>query len=62
MKRVFRGPWLWIVVAVVAVVLALEFLASGGGYDEVDTSQLSTYVQSGDVKDITFIDGDQVIQ
>ncbi|GAB4009269.1 ATP-dependent zinc metalloprotease FtsH [Nocardioides ultimimeridianus] len=62
MKRVFRGPWLWIVVAVVAVVLALEFLASGGGYDEVDTSQMSTYVQSGDVKDITFIDGDQVIQ
>ncbi|GAB3854080.1 ATP-dependent zinc metalloprotease FtsH [Nocardioides maradonensis] len=62
MKRVFRGPWLWIVVAVVAVVLALEFLASGGGYDEVDTSQMSQYIQDGKVKDITFIDGDQVIQ
>ncbi|HJQ07401.1 MAG TPA: ATP-dependent zinc metalloprotease FtsH [Nocardioides sp.] len=62
MKRVFRGPWLWIIVAVVAVVLALEFLASGGGYDEINTSQMSTYIQDGQVKDITFIDGDQVIQ
>ncbi|GAA3815855.1 ATP-dependent zinc metalloprotease FtsH [Nocardioides panacisoli] len=62
MKRVFRGPWLWIVVAVVAVLLALEFLAPGGGYDEVPTSQMEKYIQSGDVKEIKFIDGDQTIQ
>ncbi|WP_370288542.1 ATP-dependent zinc metalloprotease FtsH [Nocardioides sp.] len=62
MKRVFRGPWLWIVVAVVSVVLALEFLAPGGGYDEVPTSQMSKYIAEGKVKDITFIDGDQAIQ
>ena len=61
-KRVFRGPWLWIVVAVVSVVLALEFLAPGGGYDEVPTSQMSKYIAEGKVKDITFIDGDQAIQ
>lgn len=62
MKRVFRGPWLWIVVAVLAVLLALEFLAPGGGYDEVSTSQLVKYVQDGDVEEITFIDGDQTIE
>jgi cell division protease FtsH len=61
-KRVFRGPWLWIVVAVVAVLLALEFLAPGGGYDEVPTSQMEKYIQAGDVKEIKFIDGDQTIQ
>ena len=62
MKRVFRGPWLWIVVAVLAVLLALEFLAPGGGYDEVSTSQMSQYIADGDVKEITFIDGDQTIE
>ncbi|GAA3656118.1 ATP-dependent zinc metalloprotease FtsH [Nocardioides ginsengisoli] len=62
MKRVFRGPWLWIAVAVVTVVLALEFLAPGGGYDEVPTSQMSTYIQKGQVDEITFVDGDQSIE
>jgi cell division protease FtsH len=61
-KRVFRGPWLWIVVAVLAVVLALEFLAPGGGYDEIPTSQMSKYVEKGQVEEITFIDGDQTIE
>ncbi|WP_183095727.1 ATP-dependent zinc metalloprotease FtsH [Nocardioides stalactiti] len=62
MKRVFRGPWLWIVVAVLAVLLALEFLAPGGGYDEVSTSRMSEYIADGEVKEITFIDGDQAIE
>ncbi len=62
MKRVFRGPWLWIVVAVLAVLLALEFLAPGGGYDEVSTSTMSEYIVDGEVKEITFIDGDQTIE
>ncbi|MBM9461034.1 ATP-dependent zinc metalloprotease FtsH [Nocardioides sp. zg-536] len=62
MKRVFRGPWLWIVVAVFAVVLALQLLAPGGGYDEVPTSQMAKYIEKGEVKDITFIDGDQAIE
>lgn len=62
MKRVFRGPWLWIVVAVVAVVLALELLAPGGGYDEVSTSRLEKYIAAGEVEEITFIDGKQAIE
>ncbi len=62
MKRVFRGPWLWIVIAVLGVLLALQFLAPGGGYDEVDTSTMSKYIADGDVKEITFIDGDQTIE
>lgn len=62
MKRVFRGPWLWIVVAVVTVVLALEFLAPGGGYDEVQTSKLEQYIAEGKVDEITFIDGKQAIE
>ncbi|MFC5729030.1 MULTISPECIES: ATP-dependent zinc metalloprotease FtsH [Nocardioides] len=62
MKRVFRGPWVWIAVAVVAVVLALQLLAPGGGYDEVPTSQMAKYIDKGEVKEITFIDREQAIE
>jgi cell division protease FtsH len=61
-KRILKGPWVWIVLAVVGVVLALQFLAPNGGYDEVKTSEMSHLITSGDVKDITFIDGDQEIR
>ena len=62
MKRLFKGPWLWIVLAVVAVLLSLQFLVSGDGADEIDTSRLEKYIADGQVKDITFIDGDQRIE
>src|SRR3954452_9479982 len=58
-KRFLRSPWVWIVVAVVGVLLALQYLAPSGGYDEVDTSTMQSYISEGQVKDITFIDGDQ---
>jgi len=61
-KRIFRGPWVWIVVAVVGVLVALQFLAPNGGYDEVDTSEMISNIKDGSVKEITFIDGDQEIQ
>ncbi len=62
MKRIFKGPWVWIGLAVVGVLLALQFLAPGGGYDEIPTSKMQSYIQDGDVKEITFIDGDQTIE
>ncbi|GAB6985164.1 ATP-dependent zinc metalloprotease FtsH [Nocardioides pyridinolyticus] len=63
MKRIFKGPWLWIVVAVVGVLLALQYLAPNGGYEEIESSAMQENIASGDVKDITFIDaGDQQIK
>jgi cell division protease FtsH len=61
-KRIFRGPWLWIVVAVVGVLIALQYLAPNGGYEEVDTSEMSTYITDGTVKTVTFVDRDQTIR
>ena len=62
MKRIFKGPWLWIVVAVVGVLLALQFLAPNSGGDEITASQMNAYIADGDVKEITFVDGDQQIK
>jgi cell division protease FtsH len=61
-KRIFKGPWVWIGLAVVGVLLALQFLAPGGGFDEVPTSEMEEYVAQGEVEEITFIDGDQTIE
>jgi cell division protease FtsH len=61
-KRVFKGPWLWIVIAVVGVLLALQYLTPNGGYNEIDTSALEAKIVSGDVKEITLVEGDQQIK
>jgi cell division protease FtsH len=61
-KRIFRGPWLWIVVAVVGVLIALQYLAPNGGYDKIDTSQMASHLADGSVKTVLFVDGDQEIR
>jgi cell division protease FtsH len=61
-KRFLRSPWLWIVVAVLGVIFALQYLAPSGGYDEVPYSQMTSYIDSGQVKSVTLIDGDQQIK
>ncbi|MEO7070498.1 MAG: ATP-dependent zinc metalloprotease FtsH, partial [Nostocoides sp.] len=63
MKRIVRSPWLWIPVAVVGVLLALQYLVPNGGYTEVETSKMVSDINSGAVKEITFVDGgDQQIR
>src|SRR4051794_8735490 len=61
-KRFLRGPWVWIVIAVVGVLLALQFLATSSSYSQVDTSTMSRYISDGTVKTVTFVDRDQTIQ
>ena len=62
MKRIARGPWLWIAVAVVGVLLVLQVLSNNGGYSEITTSKMTSYIANGDIKEVTFVDGDQAIQ
>src|SRR5687768_8907168 len=61
-KRILRGPRFWIVVAVVGVLVALQYLGPNGGYDEIDTSDMAEHITSGEVQTISFIDGDQEIR
>ena len=62
MKRIFKGPWLWSLLAVVGVLLALQYFATSGEYDEITTSQMNDYIAKGEVSEVTFIDGDQKIE
>jgi cell division protease FtsH len=62
-KRFARSPWPWIVAAVLLILFALQYIASPGGYDEITTSQMRSYVTAGQVKEITLVDGgDQTIK
>ncbi len=61
-KRIFRGPWLWIVLAVVGVLVALQYLGPSGGDEEVDTSTMVGHIEDGSVESILIVDGDQEIQ
>jgi cell division protease FtsH len=62
-KRIVRGPWLWIGLAGLGVIIALQYLVPNGGYTEIETSKMTSYIASGEVKEITFVDGgDQEIR
>jgi len=62
-KRILRGPWLWLVVAVIGALIALQYLVPSGGYQQVQTSTMVQHIQKGDLKDVIFVDGgDQQIR
>jgi cell division protease FtsH len=56
-KKFLRSPWVWIVVAAVGVLIALQYLVPNGGYKEVDTSTMVKDINNGSVKEVTFKDG-----
>jgi len=53
-KRIFKGPWLWIVLSAFAVLLAIQYFAPSDSYDEVNTSTMTSYIQDGKVEKIEF--------
>jgi cell division protease FtsH len=61
-KRWFRGPWLWVALFAIVVLVVLDVVSSRSGYKDVDTSTMVQQLQSGHVTSVTFIDGDQEIQ
>jgi cell division protease FtsH len=48
-KRIFRGPVIWVVLVVLAVLAVMNIMSSGNGYTSVDTSQIITQIDSGQV-------------
>ena len=57
MKKILRSPWLWIVVAAVGVLIALQVLVPNAGYKEVNTSTMVKDLNNGSLKEVTFKDG-----
>ena len=62
MKRWFRGPWLWVVLFAIVVLVVLNEVSSRNGFEDVDTSELVHTLKTEEVKSVVFVDGDQEIQ
>jgi cell division protease FtsH len=49
-------------VAVVGVLVALQYLAPNGAHQEIDTSEMVAHIAEGEIEEVTFVDGDQEIR
>ena len=58
-KRYFRGPVVWIVLAVLAVVGLMQVVSSSGGYKTVDTGEVVKAVSQNKVKSAELTTGDE---
>ncbi len=62
LKRLAKGPWLWIAVITIVVLTAINFSSGQDGYKEVKTATMIGYLDSGKVAEVKFVDGDQAIR
>ena len=61
-KRFTRGPFLWILIALLGVLIVSQVIASAGGPKQVDTSTVIAALQEGTVEKATLIDREQRIE
>src|ERR1700755_2241613 len=60
-KRYFRGPVMWIVLAGPAVVVLMEGVVSSGGYKTVDTGQVVQAINQNKVESAKITTGDEQV-
>ncbi|MFG3499217.1 ATP-dependent zinc metalloprotease FtsH [Streptomyces sp. NPDC047928] len=58
-KRYFRGPVMWIVLAVLAVVVLMQVVGSSGGYKTVDTGEVVQAIDKNQVEQVKLTTGDE---
>ena len=56
-KRYFRGPVIWVVLAVVAVLAVMQLVSSAGGPKSVDTSVILDAIHKNQVVSAKVIGG-----
>jgi cell division protease FtsH len=61
-KRWFRGPWLWVILFAIVILVVVDMVSKSDGSEQVDTSVMISDIQSGKVKDVTLVEGDQRIE
>jgi cell division protease FtsH len=62
LKRTLKGPWLWIVLGVIAVFVVLQAISDSGGYEQISTDKMVERIGDGSIQEVTFIEGDQDIE
>jgi cell division protease FtsH len=63
LKRIFRGPLVLVIIAVLLMLFVLNFANSGTGYTSVDTAQIVKIIEQGqNIKSAQITDKDQTVQ
>ncbi|HEY7042895.1 MAG TPA: ATP-dependent metallopeptidase FtsH/Yme1/Tma family protein, partial [Nocardioidaceae bacterium] len=62
MKRWFRGPWLWVVLFAILILIVVDMVSKSDGSEQYDTSKMISTIKAGDVSELTLVDGDQRIE
>jgi len=62
LRRFFRAPLLLIAVAVLLLLFVLDYANSGSSYQQVDTSEIVSLINAGQVKSAVITDKNQTIQ
>ncbi|HYB49216.1 MAG TPA: ATP-dependent metallopeptidase FtsH/Yme1/Tma family protein, partial [Streptosporangiaceae bacterium] len=62
LRRFFRAPLLLIAVAVLLLLFVLDYANSGSPYQQVDTSEIVSLINQGQVKSALITDKNQTIQ
>ncbi|WP_055588494.1 ATP-dependent zinc metalloprotease FtsH [Streptacidiphilus griseoplanus] len=58
-KRYFRAPIMWIVLAVLAVIVLMQVVSSSNGYKTVDTGEVVAAIDAGRVQQAQLTTGDE---
>src|SRR5690606_23558235 len=61
-KKIAKGPWIWIVNVAIVVLLVLNLSSSADGFKEVKTHEMVEYFDDGKLKDVTFVEFEQEIR
>ena len=62
MKRFLRGPIFWILVATLLLLLGSSLVSDVTGPRQVDTSEVVTAIDKGQIRDALLVDVDQRIE
>ncbi|MGL4173010.1 MAG: ATP-dependent zinc metalloprotease FtsH [Actinomycetota bacterium] len=58
-KRLFRGPFIWVVIVIVIGLAVVQLGRLGESFQRIDTSSAMQLIRQGKVQEVTLVDGDQ---
>jgi cell division protease FtsH len=61
-KRILRGPFFWIAMAVIFVLVGSSLISGAGAPEQIDTSVAISEISNGNVDTATITDRDQVLE
>src|SRR3954452_7963018 len=61
-KRYFRGPFFWVALVIIGVLLVTSISSATGGFKKVDTSVAIKAIETGQVEKAKVVDRDQRLE